>query len=78
VVSAEPVEVAVQDKQSFAAVVVQMRRRGEAGRSPVINDAQLAVAVVAADLGAGQGVEEPERLPLVGCQDEAAGAGKVL
>jgi hypothetical protein len=59
-------------------VVVQVRWRGEAGRHPVIDDAQLATALVAADLGDGQGIEEPEWLPFVGCDDEAAGAGKVL
>jgi hypothetical protein len=31
VVSAEPVELAVQDEQRFVAVVVDVRRRGEAG-----------------------------------------------
>jgi hypothetical protein len=58
VVSAEPLELAVQDEQRFVAVVVQVRWRGEARRYPVIEDAQLAVALVAADLGDGQGAEE--------------------
>ena len=70
-VSAESVELAVQDKQGFVAVVVQVRWRGEAGRYPVIEDAQLAVALVAADLGDGQGAEEPVWLSLVGCDDKA-------
>jgi hypothetical protein len=65
VVPAEPLELAVQDEQRFVAVVVGVRRRGKAGRDPVIDDAQLAAAVVAADLGDGQGVEEPVWLPFV-------------
>ena len=77
VVPAEAVELAVQDEQRFVGLVVEVGRRGEAGRYPVIEDAQLAVAVAAADLGDGQGVEEPERLPLVGRDDESAGAGVV-
>jgi hypothetical protein len=59
-------------------VVVQVRRRGEAGRYPVIEDAQLATAVAAADLGDGQGIEEPKGLPLAGREGEAADAGEVV
>jgi hypothetical protein len=44
----------------------------------VIDDAQLALAVVAADLVDRQGVHEPERLPVVGCHHEAAGLGLVV
>ena len=55
----------------FVGVVVQVRWRGEAGRYPVIEDAQLAVALVAADLGDGQGAEEPVWLSLVGCDGKA-------
>jgi hypothetical protein len=67
VVPAEAAELAVQDEQRFVAVVVEVRRRGEAGRYPVIEDAQLAMAVAAADLGDGQGVEEQN-----GCPSSAA------
>src|ERR1700761_8319415 len=48
-------------------------RRREPGGHPVVDDAQQVLAVVAADLLDRQGVQEPERLPLVGGQDEAAG-----
>jgi hypothetical protein len=62
----------VQDERRFVAFVMDVRR-GQAGRHPVIDDAQLAVAVAAADLGDGPGIEEPERLPFVGRDIAARG-----
>ena len=38
VVPAEAVELAVQDEQRFVGLVVEVGRRGEAGRYPVIED----------------------------------------
>jgi len=49
-----------------------MRGRRESRRHPVLQNAQVSLAVVAADLDDGQGVQEPERLPLVGRHHVAA------
>ena len=65
-VPAERGEVAVQDVERLVAVVMDVRRGGEPGRHPVTGDAQPALAVATADLGDGQGFQEPERLPLIG------------
>lgn len=75
-VPAEPVELAVQHEQRLVAGLVDVRRRREAGRRPVIDDAQLALAVLAADLVNRQGVEEPEWLPFVGRYHEAIGMAR--
>lgn len=73
---AESLELAVHDEECSVLRLVNVRRRGEAGRHPVIDDAQLALAIVAADVVDRRGVREPGRLPFVGCRHEAADPGQ--
>jgi len=77
-VAAEPLKLAVQDEKRLVLCLVNVGRRREARRHPVVDDAQLALAMVAADLVDRQGVQEPERLPFVGGQHEAGGPGLVI
>jgi hypothetical protein len=71
-VSAESLEVAVQDEECFIGSLMEVGWRREPGGDPVIDDAQLAVAVGGGHLVDGQGVQEPERLALVLGEHEAA------
>jgi len=49
-VPAESLELAIQDQERLVACLVDMGRRREAGRHPVIDDAHPALAVATADL----------------------------
>ena len=69
-VPAEPLDFAVQDEERLIACLVDVRRRREAGRHPVVDDAEPALSVGGADLVDGQGVQEPERRSLVGRDGE--------
>jgi hypothetical protein len=69
-VPAEAFELAVQYKEDFVAHFMDVRRWRKTRRHPVINDAQATFAVLGTDLIDRQGVQKPERFPLVGRHHE--------